>query len=163
MNRDLPMPTTKSQTRMPRFFTGKQVAEHLGYHERTVKRPPRPSRCQTTGPRLRACRTPSRRAPRPGMRPQQIETVRMVLGHASTKTTLKAYAELNSDPAMRAWSATLGRLRSDLAERGQSYPKAGIALHLEHRAKSDANRSLTATAAIAGPDNTRRAGRFHRR
>lgn len=46
------------------------------------------------------------------MHPQQIETVRMVLGHSSTRMTLKAYAELSTDPAMRAYSATVETLRS---------------------------------------------------
>lgn len=44
--------------------------------------------------------------------PQQIETVRMVLGHSSTRTTLSSYAEFSSDAAFRAYDATIAARRS---------------------------------------------------
>jgi integrase len=47
--------------------------------------------------------------------PHEIEVVRQVLGHTSTKTTLRAYADLSSDAAFRRWDETVTGLRNDSA------------------------------------------------
>ena len=45
--------------------------------------------------------------------PGDIETVRRILGHASTITTLRSYAELSSDDAFRRYDETIQRLMAD--------------------------------------------------
>jgi len=48
--------------------------------------------------------------------PRDIETVRRVLGHTSSNTTLRNYAELRNDQAFRAYDALIAKLREQRRE-----------------------------------------------
>jgi integrase len=57
--------------------------------------------------------------------PDDIETVRRILGHKSTSTTLRSYAELRTDHAFRRYNQTITALRDRLnaVTPAQSRPK----------------------------------------
>ena len=60
--------------------------------------------------------------------PHDIETVRQVLGHTSTRTTLRAYAELSGEAAYRRYDGTIADLRAEaqaMLERPKRKPKRG--------------------------------------
>lgn len=51
--------------------------------------------------------------------PDGIETVRQLLGHKTIKTTLKAYAELQTDPAFRRLEEALLDIYERPGQRGR--------------------------------------------
>jgi integrase len=52
-----------------------------------------------------------------------IETVRQILGHTSSATTLRYYAETRTDQALRRYDETISRLREEAAAPPQNRPK----------------------------------------
>jgi integrase len=55
-------------------------------------------------------------------RPEDIESVRQILGHTTTRTTLRAYAELKSDAAFRRYDETIMQRRDAATRASASRP-----------------------------------------
>jgi integrase len=51
------------------------------------------------------------------LHPQAIETVRQVLGHTSTRTTLRSYAQVQRSHAYRNYDGTIETLRNEALRR----------------------------------------------
>jgi integrase len=49
--------------------------------------------------------------------PEDVETVRRILGHKSLKTTMKAYIEVKNAAAFRRWDALITARRQDARQR----------------------------------------------
>ena len=56
--------------------------------------------------------------------PEDIETARRVLGHSSTTTTLRAYADLKTASAFRRYDDLIASLRGPLARPGRRLPRS---------------------------------------
>jgi integrase len=58
------------------------------------------------------------------LHPEDIETVRQMLGHKSTRTTLKAYADIFTEAAQRRWDETIATCRTTAESECKQRPSA---------------------------------------